>query len=122
MTALPRIVIGASDHRKLMTLGAGAEDLVLELDRAEIVADDARPQDVVGMGSRVRYRPEGGEAKDVELVYPAEADIALGRISVLTPIGTALLGLRPGQSIEWTARNGRVSTLTVEDVRQLLAA
>jgi regulator of nucleoside diphosphate kinase len=49
----------------------------------------------------------------VTLVYPAEADIAEGRISVLTPVGTALIGLRAGQSITWRTRDGRKQVLTV---------
>ena len=118
MTTLPRIVIARSDHAKLMTLGDIAEDLFVEIDRARVVDDVRLPVDAVRMGSRVRYRTEDGDTKEVELVYPAEADIALGRISVHTPVGTALLGLRVGQSIKWRARSGRTSTLMVEGVDQ----
>ena len=74
---------------------------------------DARlPRDVVRMGSRVVFRT-GEEIREAELVYPAQADIAQGRISVLTPVGTALIGLRAGQSITWRTRDGRKQVLTI---------
>ena len=52
----------------------------------------------------------------VTLVFPGEADIAQGKISILTPIGAALIGLSAGQSIDWTARDGRIHRLKVESV------
>jgi regulator of nucleoside diphosphate kinase len=54
----------------------------------------------------------------VALVYPNEADISKGRISVLTPIGTALIGLPVGKSIDWTTRAGDTKRLTVLQVRE----
>ena len=72
-----------------------------------MLADQQMPVDVVRMGSTVTYRPDNGDDREVTLVLPAEADISEGRISVLTPVGTALIGLRTGQSTTWTARNGR---------------
>jgi len=68
---------------------------------------------VVRMGSTVTYRPDNGAERTVQLVYPADADIAQGKISVLTPVGTALIGLDIGQSITWEARDGRKHVLTV---------
>ena len=68
------------------------------------------------MGSHVRYATETGEVREVTLVYPGEADISAGRISVLTPIGAALIGLSSGQSIDWRARDGRVHRLVVQSV------
>jgi regulator of nucleoside diphosphate kinase len=55
----------------------------------------------------------------VTLVLPGGADIAEGKVSVLTPIGAALIGLSTGQSIDWTARDGRTHRLTVEHVEKL---
>jgi regulator of nucleoside diphosphate kinase len=55
-------------------------------------------------------------------VLPPEADISAGRISVLTPIGAALIGLSPGQSIDWETRDGRVGRLTVESVEAATTA
>lgn len=122
----PAIVLGQADHRQLIVLamagiGHTAEDadgLLYELERAQVVPDGAVPDDVVGMGSFVRFRTDGGREREVELVYPADADIAAGKVSVLTPVGTALLGLRSGQSITWLTRDGRKQLLTVLGVTQ----
>ena len=58
------------------------------------------------------------DARTITLVYPGDADISEGKVSVLTPIGTALLGLSEGQSMHWTARDGREHELTVTAVGQ----
>jgi len=120
----PQIVMGMSDHRQLIVLamaGRGhtaddADGLLYELERAEVVADEALPTDAVRMGSTVRFRTNGGSERGVTLVFPKDADIGEGRISVLTPVGTALLGLRTGQSITWLTRDGRKQVLTVTSV------
>jgi regulator of nucleoside diphosphate kinase len=120
----PAIVIGQSEHEKLTRLAEGlvarnqavAEGLLAELDRARLVADARMRDDVVRMGSTLRYVTDTGEARTVTLVYPGEADIELGKVSILTPIGAALIGLSPGQTIDWQARDGRVHRLTVESV------
>jgi regulator of nucleoside diphosphate kinase len=104
---LARLAIAGSDHT-----ADAADDLLYELDRAKIVDDLVLPSDVVRMGSRVRFRT-GRDERHVTLVWPAEADIAERRISVLTPVGTALIGLRSGQSITFRARDGRPQMLTV---------
>jgi regulator of nucleoside diphosphate kinase len=70
------------------------------------------------MGSSVRYRTDAGQEHTVTLVYPVDADIAAGRISIMTPVGTALIGLRVGQSISWRSRDNRKHMLTVLAVRQ----
>ena len=97
-----------------------AADLLLqELDRAETVDRSAIPADVVTMHSRVEFVDErSGEKHEVELVYPGEADSGLKRISVLTPIGAGLIGMRTGATIEWPDRAGTVRRLRVEQVRQ----
>lgn len=93
-----------------------AEQLLAELDRARVVADGKLAPDVVRMGSTLRFTTDGGQDRTVTLVFPADADIATGRVSVLTPIGAALIGLSTGQSIDWTARDGRTHRLTIERV------
>jgi regulator of nucleoside diphosphate kinase len=116
----PNITLSQGDHQKLSILaltGIGhdpdvADDLLHELDRASIVADTVLPSDVVRMGSRVRFRT-GRDERRVRLVYPGEADISSSRISVLTPVGAALIGLRAGQSITFRTRDGRPQMLTV---------
>ncbi len=89
-----------------------------ELDRARVVEDRRISNDVVQIGSTVRYTTNTGDTRTVSLVFPGEADIALGKVSVMTPIGAALIGLSPSQSIEWTARDGRTHKLTVEQVEK----
>lgn len=121
----PRIVLGREEHRQLTTLalaGVGhgsdaSDDLLHELDRASVVPDTRVPPDAVRMGSTVTYRTLDGQERAVTLVFPAQADIGKGRISVMTPVGTALIGLRQGQSISWTTRDGRRQVLTVLAVR-----
>ncbi len=122
----PAIVISQTDYSRLDGLAAAiaarnaeaADELQSELDRAQVVSDAALPANVIRMGSIVEFEPDTGPAKVVRLVFPDEADIAEGRISILTPIGTALIGLKPGQSITWQARDGRQHKLKVVSVRQ----
>lgn len=85
-----------------------------ELARAEVVASEQVPRTVATMNSRVRYRDhDAARISTISLVYPGEEDSLLGRVSILSPTGTALLGLSEGQSIEWTAGDGRRRTLTL---------
>lgn len=115
--------ISETEHRELLVLAmAGqseaADDLLQRLERLRIVPDRKLPVDVVGLNTTVTYRPDSGGEREVTLVYPAQADISAGKISVLTPVGTALLGLRVGESMSWEARDGNERTLTVLTVRQ----
>ncbi|MBJ3784934.1 nucleoside diphosphate kinase regulator [Devosia sediminis] len=120
----PALTLGKSDHAKLYALGeAGldrtpdlAETLLTELDRAKVVADDKLPEGVVRMGSRVAYQTNSGTEQTVTLVYPVDADIEQGRISVMTPIGVALVGLKAGQSITWRDRADKRHKLTILSV------
>ena len=82
-------------------------ELENELVRAVVVPRDQIPKDVVTMNSRVIFENETtGKQLDIKLVYPREADIDAGKISVVVPVGTALLGLRVGQSIDWALPSG----------------
>ncbi len=66
------------------------------------------------MGSEVEFRDDStGKVQTVTLVFPGDADIAERKISVLTPVGTALIGMRAGDSITWEARDGDLRRLTV---------
>ncbi len=120
-TNKPDIVISEADHARLSQLAEGlltrlpevAGELLAEVERATIVAPDALPRNVVAMGSTVEFATEEGEARRVTLVFPDQADIAKERISVLTPIGAALIGLGEGQSITWKTRDGRTRELRV---------
>ncbi|KAA0970460.1 nucleoside diphosphate kinase regulator [Aureimonas fodinaquatilis] len=120
----PNIIISTSDYNRLTLLAESvsskmpkvAETLLAELDRARVVEGGATVRQSIRMGSTVTYETEEGHNRSVTLVYPVEADINQGRISVLTPIGIALLGLRARQSINWTANDGVTHQLTVLSV------
>lgn len=122
----PAISISDADYPRLMRLAEAianqspelADELLEELERARVVKAARLPDTVVRMGSTVTYSSDDGQRKTVTLVFPAEADIARGRVSILTPVGTALIGLSPQQSIAWTARDNRRHRLTVESVAQ----
>ena len=123
----PAIILIDTEAESLFQLADAAQgksqlaaDLLLqELDRAETVERSAIPADVVTMHSRVEFVDErSGEKHEVELVYPGEADSGLKRISVLTPIGAGLIGMRTGATIEWPDRAGTVRRRRVEQVRQ----
>jgi regulator of nucleoside diphosphate kinase len=87
-----------------------------ELDRAQIVGSDEIPKDVVTMNSRVRLKDlDSGRESIYVLVFPREADVARGRISVLAPIGTAIIGYRTGDVIVWPVPGGE-KRLEVQDV------
>lgn len=100
------IIVTAADMALLRMLPAHVP-LEHELDRAIVVSSAAVAADVVTMNSRVRYKDEkDGVKRTVSLVYPSHANAAAGKISVLAPVGTALLGLSAGQSIEWAFPDG----------------
>ncbi len=88
-----------------------------ELDRAHVLGKGQNSQHIVCMGCELEFRDDTtGKVQTVTLVYPDEADVASGKISVLTPIGAALIGLSPAQTIEWPSPHGGMETLTVLDV------
>ncbi|RUU50512.1 nucleoside diphosphate kinase regulator [Mesorhizobium sp. M2C.T.Ca.TU.002.02.1.1] len=117
----PNIRISQADHERLSALAStvaarnpeASDELLAELERARVVADGWVSAGTVRMGSAVTFKPDTGDRKTVTLVYPGDADISEGKVSVLTPIGTALIGLSAGQSIMWTARDGRRHELLV---------
>lgn len=124
--AKPRIVVSDIDYKRLTDIALGAldrfpevaQELEREMGRAEVVHAASVPRNVVRMNSIVEFRTDSAQQRRVKLVFPAEADISQDRISVLTPIGVALIGLSAGQSIAWTARDGRQHKLTVITVEQ----
>jgi regulator of nucleoside diphosphate kinase len=125
--AKPPIILTAEDFERLSTLASAATsrmpdlaaELADELERAHVVAKDHPLEDVVCMESEVEFRDETtGKVQHVRLVYPEHADISIGNISVLTPVGTALIGLRAGQLIAWQTPRGELRKLTVLAVRR----
>ncbi len=95
----------------------GKEDLESELARAEIVDPEKIPSTVVTMNSAVKFRIES-TAKDfyLTLVYPKDVDAQGGTISILTPVGSALLGLSQGDKIEWPKPGGGVLKVRIEEI------
>nr|WIE91322.1 nucleoside diphosphate kinase regulator [Mesorhizobium sp. WSM4875] len=126
---LPSIILSMTDYERLANLASavadripdGSDALLVELERAILVADGSMRSDVVRMGSTVAYETDAGDMREITLVFPGDADISQGNVSVLAPIGTALLGLSAGQSIAWTGHDARTHRLTVVRVAEGLS-
>jgi regulator of nucleoside diphosphate kinase len=104
------------DFVRVMALQPGPA-LRAELERAIVVAPDALPSGVVAMYSQVRYRDEHADvSREVQIVLPEDANVERGKISVLAPVGAALLGLETGQAIDWKFPTGEVRRLRIEEV------
>lgn len=113
---MDRLIVTETDFALLRNIDSH-EALDRQLGRAIVVSDEAVPDDVVTMNSRVLYVDEKtGERRFVTIVFPDEADADAGRISVLASVGSALLGLSIGQAIEWSYPDGTTGRLRVEDV------
>jgi regulator of nucleoside diphosphate kinase len=94
-----------------------------ELNRAEIVSSERIPQDVVTMNSKVTVQDiETGEASTYTLVFPAAADASQDKISILAPIGTAIIGYRVGDAVEWEVPAGIRKLKVTEIIYQPEAA
>ena len=104
--SVPQIIVSNADYERLTDLATAS------LERLPDVANN-----VVRMGSTVTFKSDDGNTRTFKLVYPAEESLDEHRISVMTPVGAALIGLAEGQSISWTARDGRKHELTVEKVK-----
>ncbi len=92
--------------------------LLDEISRAKFYTRERIPPDVVVMGAIVEFDDANGSTRLVTLVYPKNADISAGRVSILTPVGAGLIGLREGQTILWPDREGHERELTIVRVRQ----
>lgn len=93
------------------------EDLDQELDRAKIITEDEAPSHLVTMNSLVRFlNLQDNKEMTVTLVYPSEANYSEGKVSVLASLGSALIGLRTGQEINWTFPDNKKRTLKILDV------
>lgn len=117
------IIVTAADHERLRSLiranrdtrdRGAAKALADELDRAEVVPAERIADTVVTMNSRAVFRDEEtGESREISLVYPNDSDPERGRVSVLAPVGAALLGLSAGQTIDWPLPRGRLKRYRV---------
>lgn len=121
---LPPIIVSGMDFDRLERLVAAASPesrtadfLAREIARATIVPSGFLLRGVVAMGSEVEFRDDAtGRSRTVNLVYPDQADLDDGKLSVLSPVGAALIGLSVGQSIEWETPTGDWRSLTVLSV------
>lgn len=121
------IYITEADRDKLQKIIATAQEfgggdknyldkLVLELQRAEVVSADTIPADVITMNSKVVLEDlDNGDEMHYTLVYPQDAALSQGKISVLAPIGTAILGYRSGDVIDWEVPGG-IARLQVKTI------
>ncbi|WP_243048938.1 nucleoside diphosphate kinase regulator [Dyella sp. RRB7] len=124
MSIKPPIVISRLDLERIEALlermppvqATQYEALRAELDRAEVVEPAAVPANVVTMNSVVTFKDEGSSDElTVSLVYPSGAGVP-GSVSILAPVGSALLGLTVGQQIDWPTPDGRQRRLRVLDI------
>lgn len=122
ITRDPPIILDAAYVERLRGLAIAAMDrtpevgdrLLQEVERAEVLSSAEMPLNVVNVGSEVTFRDNTtNREQTVVIVLPKEANIAERRVSVLTPIGAALIGLREGASINWVTRDGELRELTV---------
>lgn len=121
----PRLVFTRPHHARLSALVTAAEThpdvgahLARGLDRAKVVGPEKIGRGVVTMNSRVKVRDDvTGERQVVTLVYPGSEDPQSGCISVLSPLGAALIGLEEGQSIAFAAADGGERSVTVTKVQ-----
>ena len=107
------ITISEEDFTRLRVLSGHAQ-LATELGNAVVVKPDCIPPHVVTMNSRVRFEDERtGKVRDVTIVFPKDANASVGKVSVLSTVGMALLGVAAGHSIAWPFPDGTTRELRV---------
>jgi regulator of nucleoside diphosphate kinase len=122
--ALPPVVISEADREKLYAVAtsalangrvaSAASNVLREISRATVVPDDQLPTNVVAVHSHVDVRDNlVGANKRIVLVLPHETSIQPNAVSVLSPLGAALIGLSEGASVEWCTASGDPSSITV---------
>jgi len=125
MSTRPDITISTLDADRLYSLieslpndsFAGKAELELELDRAKVVAPELMPPTTVTMNSTVKFVIEStNEVFEQTLVYPKAMDTSGNKISILAPVGSALLGLSQGDEIEWPKPGGGFFKVIIEEV------
>lgn len=120
----PNLIVSREDFSSIMSILSQADSdhcqlLEEELNRATLVAASELPSDRVAMNSRVTFRDlDLGKDSVVSLVYPNEANAEKNCISILAPIGSALIGLRVGQEIKWPVPSGKSRLVKVTAVVQ----
>ncbi|OQS39401.1 nucleoside diphosphate kinase regulator [Chromobacterium haemolyticum] len=129
MSTSPAITVSSLDYERIAALLEDCESghptaaaLEAELERADVVEPSAMPAGIITMNSCARVQLDNAQEKTLTLVYPREADSEQGKISVLAPIGAALLGLSVGQSIDWPTPAGSIRLKVLEITFQPEAA
>lgn len=121
MSTFPSITVSSQDYDRLMNLidSVSRQDfpsiiaLEKELDRADVVEPENMSDNIITMNSTAFVRDNNGHERHLTLVYPKEANFDKGKISILAPVGVAMLGLSVGQSIDWVLPDGKHSELKV---------
>lgn len=124
MSKRPEIILTSLDLDRLETIldalpavtFPGKTELLAELGRADVVEPQDVPSDVVTMNSKVRFVLESGEEFCLTLVYPQDVNGSTERISILAPVGSALLGLSAGDQIEWPKPGGGVMKVRLVEI------
>lgn len=125
MSKLPNIIISKTDAKRLEDLLDAvsgdntpiADALDAEISRADIVDSKDMPKDVVTMNSKVKFKVlSNNETFCLTLVYPKDMKDSGETISILAPVGSALLGLKEGETIEWTKPGGGLLKVKIEEV------
>ena len=123
MGVKPKIILTRKIYNSLSALidsapeDAITEQLLDELERAKIVSPQKLPGNVVTMHSTVTFTVQSTQKTfTYELVYPAEVDNSEHRLSILTPVGSALIGMQEGAEIDWPIASGKKTVVHVEKV------
>ena len=125
MNTRPKVIMSSRDADRLETLlnslsdeaFPGKAELEAELARAKIVKPKDVPSTVVSMNSTVKFRVESSsEEFNLTLVYPKDMDSSGDKISILAPVGSALLGLSHGDEIEWPKPGGGLLRVRIEEI------
>jgi regulator of nucleoside diphosphate kinase len=112
-----KLLLGQTDYEIILAYirrgwgsfkGKDSDELEAELKKAKVVADEKLPPDVVRLNAGVTIRDDKEEKlMELTLVTPDKADIKEKKISVMSPIGTALIGFRKGEQVWWTVPSGK---------------
>lgn len=125
MNTKPKIILSTTDAERLERLldlspsanFPGKTELLAELERADVVAPEAIPPDVVTMNSTVKFTvSSSNEAFNLTLVYPKDVDDSGTTVSILAPVGSALLGLSKGDEIEWSKPGGGTISVRIDEI------
>lgn len=122
--ALPPVMLSEADRDRLYAIAisaltnsrmaSSASNVLREISRAKIVPDDELPENVVAVNSHVDVRDNvTGTTRQVVLVMPHETSKQQNAVSVLSPLGAALIGLLEGHSVDWCSASGEPSSVTV---------